>query len=78
MAHVSKDQHGNVIIRNDWHIEDIREMLNGDETLTDDECIKIMEDITGNFDANIGITWDVIEFHIDYFLKNRSKRNGTI
>jgi hypothetical protein len=73
MAHVSKDQQGKVIIRDDWHIEDIRSMLENGQELTDDECIEIMEIIADNFDANIGINWEVIGYHLYRYLDDRDE-----
>lgn len=72
MAHVSKDQKGKVIIRDDWHIEDIRSMLEDEQELTDDECIDIMEIIADNFDANIGINWEVIGYHVQNYVDDRA------
>jgi hypothetical protein len=72
MAHVSKDQHGNVIIRDDWHMEDIRSMLDGRE-ITDDECIDVMKIIADKFDASIGINWDVIEYLLNRYLDDRDE-----
>jgi DNA-binding FrmR family transcriptional regulator len=69
MAHVSKDQQGNVILRDDWHIEDVRSMLDEGEELTDEECVQVLQAIADGFDANIGVNWEVIREHIEIQLE---------
>ena len=44
-----------------WHIEDVKSR---DEDLTDDQCMKVLEYIKLNHDAEIGVNWDVIDFAI--------------
>ena len=73
MAHLSKDQQGNIILRDDWYIEDVRSMLDEGEELTDMECIQILESMADNFDANIGINWDVIRYEIDLTFKEKKE-----
>ena len=66
-----KDNFDEWVLRSDWYIEDIR---NQDESLTDDECLEIMRRIGDSFDANHGINWDVIDCHIDMFIKERDAK----
>jgi hypothetical protein len=69
MAHVSKDQEGKVVLRDNWYIDDVRNVLVEGEELTDDECIGVLEDVADNFDANIGVNWDVIRYHVEIALE---------
>ena len=73
MAHLSKDQQGNIILRDDWYIDDVRSMLDEGEELTDMECVQILESMADNFDANVGINWDVIRYEIDITLNQRNE-----
>lgn len=58
MAHLS-EENGQVILRDDWHIDDI---LMVREDLTEDQAIDVLEFLANAFDANEGINWDVIEY----------------
>ena len=59
-----------------WHVEDIhcciedREM---DVEVSDKEAAEILEWIERKHDANIGVNWDVIEYYIEEFVKERDK-----
>jgi len=45
-----------------WSIDDVKEVA---DHLSDDECRQVLEQVERNHDANIGINWEVIEFHAD-------------
>ena len=47
-----------------WHFTDVQEQ---DDTLTNDEARQILQLMTRNHDANIGINRDVIDEWIRYF-----------
>ena len=61
MAHLVKED-GKLIIRDEWHEEDIQGVAEDDHdtTLTPEQMQKVMELIVKSFDANIGIDWEVI------------------
>lgn len=46
-----------------WNIEDIKSL---DDSLTDEECIEVLNLAKNDHDANIGINWDVLQFYIDH------------
>jgi len=50
---------------NIWTIGDVKSLA---PDLTDDEAMAILELVEDNFDANIGINWDVIQHAIDMFI----------
>jgi len=50
---------------NIWTIGDVKILA---PDLTDDEAMAILELVEDNFDANIGINWDVIQHAIDMFI----------
>lgn len=77
MAHMSKDQQGHVVLRDNWYIEDVRSMLDEGEELTDDECVQVLQAIADGFDANIGINWEVIRYQIDIQLEAQDDTHGT-
>ena len=62
MAHLVTED-GITFIRNDWYVDDVQARLedNWDFTLTDDECIKVLELVADAHDANDGINWDAID-----------------
>lgn len=61
MAHIAKDPAGQPYIRDDWGIEDIFCQAENDGIkLTKKQAINVMDSIVENFDANIGINWEVI------------------
>ena len=66
MAHMVQT-HDGWVLRNDWHIEDVQARLEDDWgfTLSDDECLKVLELVADSFDANDGINWDAIDAAID-------------
>lgn len=54
-------------IRVFWNSEDV--MQKAKEmgiTLTEDQVVDVMQSIRDNFDASIGVNWDVIEYHIAF------------
>ena len=53
-----------ILIR--WAIEDIKMV---DDSLSDDECTEILAAALDDHDATIGITWDVLLYHVDEYLK---------
>lgn len=70
MAHITADEHGKTIIADPWSIEDIESMAQRiDINITEAQCEVVMHRIVDNFDANIGINWDVIEYHIRDVIK---------
>ena len=50
------------ILRNDWHVGDVKSL---DKRLSRHDCLRVLLLVADNHDANVGINWDVIQFHID-------------
>jgi hypothetical protein len=48
-----------------WTIDDVKSL---NDKLTDDEARVILGNIRDNFDAGIGINWDVIQVEVDNYL----------
>lgn len=46
-----------------WSVEDVQSL---DESLTDEQAMKVLEFAERKHDAEIGINWDVLQMHIDY------------
>jgi hypothetical protein len=69
MAHLVTEN-GRLIIRDEWHEEDIQGVAEDDHdtTLTPEQMKKVMELIVKSFDANIGIDWEVISTAIDQII----------
>lgn len=57
MTKVITDEHGDLVLRSDWHEEDF---LGMDDSLTKGQIRRAMELIARTHDANIGINWDVL------------------
>lgn len=66
MAQVIEQNDGSYILRSDWHPEDIRSVTNAE--LSDEQCAEIMDNIANYFDANQGINWGIIEWHVSNYL----------
>ena len=49
-------------LADDWHIEDVQSVR---ADLDDDQAHEVLEAVADNFDANVGINWDVLEFWAD-------------
>lgn len=49
-----------------WHIDDIKGVAeNKGVDLTKEQLLKVVDSIEHNHDANIGINWDNIDYHIN-------------
>jgi hypothetical protein len=60
MAHMAQDERNGVwYLADDWYIDDIQQVR---PDLDDDQCIRVLEVLADNFDANNGINWEVIEY----------------
>jgi hypothetical protein len=62
------------ILRDDWSIEDVRNVIECNnieeaESFTDEDCVRVLEIVAENFDANYGITWDSIDFVINQLIE---------
>jgi len=68
-------------IRIVWCIDDVRQSLSQlpdkykNETLTDGECMEILDYVDRKHDASIGISWDNIEWAIQDHINVRRKEN---
>lgn len=72
MAQLIKDKNGNYQVISVWYIEDIhsaQDFRNG-KPLTTEQGNLVMEFLAHNFDASIGINWEVVEMAIDYVLES--------
>ncbi len=67
MAHV-ETINGRTVLRDDWHIEDVMQVAEqmGIE-ITEADAEWVLNDLADNFDANIGINWDVIEMALQNY-----------
>jgi len=58
----------------EWTTDDVKMQLKNrkEETkLTDDECRDILYRLLHKHDATIGVSWDVIDAHIEHYLSSR-------
>ena len=63
MAHIQTLENGQLIIRDDWDMDDIQSVAesNFDILLTDEQIRQVMQIVVKGFDANYGINWDSID-----------------
>jgi hypothetical protein len=54
----------------EWHVDDV---FNQRPDLTEDRAIEVLALIAHNFDANIGINWDVIDSAAHYLYPERDE-----
>lgn len=62
-----------------WHIDDVRTLIEDREidlTLTDAECLEVLDNAHENHNAEIGMNWDVIEAELGPFLERRAEEGG--
>jgi hypothetical protein len=71
MAHLHTLENGQLVIRDDWGMDDIQSVAecNFDVILTDSQIRQVMEIVVEAFDANYGISWDSIDSAIQQVLK---------
>lgn len=53
-----------------WRVADVKTL---DSTLTRSECEDILMRLEAKADCSIGISWDVIQFTIDWYKQERRK-----
>lgn len=58
-----------------WHTDDVKNELDDDLDLTDEQCREVLLRVCDEFDANIGINWGVIRHHIEV-IHNESKKGS--
>jgi hypothetical protein len=51
------------ILQDPWHVDDV---LNQRPDLTEDQACDVLDRLADNFDANIGINWEVIDSCAEY------------
>jgi hypothetical protein len=63
MAYLMKSDSGELVIRDDWYASDFqdRALERLDRLLTPDELHRAMKFIVDTHDANIGISWEIID-----------------
>ena len=62
-----------------WCIKDIRYAMDDREDkvdISDEECMDILSMIERKHDANIGITWDTIDYYLDEFIQDKLTKLG--
>lgn len=51
-----------------WNVEDVLFKAEDlDITLTEDQAIEILRNIEDDIDCSVGVNWDVIEYHINWY-----------
>jgi hypothetical protein len=70
MAQVKADNYGNLYIDNPWYIEDVAAAAaDMDITITEEQAQDVLYAVANNFDANIGINWEVFYYHLENYRK---------
>ena len=62
-----------------WHIDDVRSVIEDweiDITLTDAECLEVLENALENHDADIGMNWDAIEAELGPLIERHAEEGG--
>jgi hypothetical protein len=71
MAQIKADDYGNLYIDNPWYIEDVAAAATDiGITITDEEAQDVLHAVANNFDANIGINWEVFYYHLENYRKD--------
>jgi len=70
MAHITKNEEGELILRDDWCIEDVHSAAEDlGQKITDDQAEDILIAIANSHDCNIGINWDLFYYHLEDYRK---------
>ncbi len=57
-----------------WNIEDVKTQAETMKIkLNKDECREVLDQVLDGHDANIGISWDILEHHIWNLFKHKKK-----
>jgi len=77
MAHIVIEN-GETFLRDDWGVEDVRNVIEyndieGTQDFTDEDCVRVLELVADMADANIGISWAVLECAIAHHLQGEKK-----
>jgi hypothetical protein len=75
MARLIQGHDDEWVLRDEWGIEDIRNVDDSEHDLTDEDCLNIMRVAETAFDCNIGLNWDSIASAIEFYID--CKDNGT-
>jgi len=66
MAHITKNEEGELILRDDWCIEDVHSAAKDlGQKITDDQAEDILIAVANSHDCNIGINWELFYYHIE-------------
>ena len=67
------ETHDGWVLRDDWYIDDVQARLQDywGFTLTDGECLRVLELVANSFDANDGVTWGSIDAAIGALFGDR-------
>ena len=66
------ETHDGWVLRDDWGVEDIQSVAECmDFEITDGMAHDVMQMLALNYDANVGINWDVVEEAIQEFVEKR-------
>lgn len=59
-----------------WHIIDVQERAEEmyDVKLSDEEASQILQEIDHRHDANIGVSWDVIDVYVAMHLEDKTSK----
>jgi hypothetical protein len=57
-------------LQDPWHVDDV---LNQRPDLTEDQAIEVLSRLAHNFDANIGINWEVIDSCAEYLFPQEER-----
>ena len=61
----------------EWTTDDVKMQLKNrkqENKLTDDECRDILYRLLHKHDATIGVSWDVIDAHIEHYLSSKEEQ----
>jgi hypothetical protein len=69
MAYLHTLDNGEVVVRDDWHEEDVLSVAECMEVeITPEQVKRVMRIVVKGFDATVGINWDSFEMAIEQVL----------
>ena len=78
MAQLVQNNEGEWVLRIEWGIEDVRSCLEheDEQKLSDDDCVRILLLCSQIHDANIGMSWEVIQSAAFYYMTQKEVGNA--
>ena len=64
-------------ITSKWSVEDIQYIAASQSLeISDADAMAVLKLVKRDFDANIGVNWEVLEYHLESYLNEKKRKNN--